>query len=83
MRMAHSFASPPVDRNIAFDRLGGSSAASFSARRITAGERWLECRCATVSDASRIAFSTSGLACPRIALIWPDVKSRISRPSVV
>src|SRR3546814_7756530 len=50
IRIAASFASPPVDRNMHLESVGGSSAASFSASRMTGGERRLECRCATRSE---------------------------------
>src|SRR3546814_4262569 len=58
IRIAASFASPPVERNMHLESVGGSSAASFSASRMTGGERRLECRCATCSDASRMVRST-------------------------
>ena len=40
-------------------------------------------RWSSVSTASRTVATTSGWAWPRIALIWPEVKSRMARPALV
>ena len=82
-RSAASFASPPVERNIARASGSGSSAISSRASSVTSRERKPLNRCTARSPASRIASRIAGWPWPSVAHIWPEVKSRIRRPSSV
>ncbi|MNK56172.1 hypothetical protein D3C87_751990 [compost metagenome] len=80
MRAAASLASPPVDRNSDFDSDGGSIAASRPASAGTAGPTKPLYRCSAPSQAFSMAATMRGWLWPMVAHIWPEVKSRISRP---
>jgi hypothetical protein len=82
-RSAASFASPPVDRNIARASGSGSSAISSRASSVTSLEMKPLNRCTARSPAPRIASRIAGWPWPSVEHIWPDVKSRILRPSSV
>ena len=83
IRMAASFDSAPVVSNSAFSSGSGSVPARRRARSTTGRlsmplNRW------SSLAACRVTVATiSGCEWPRIALIWPEVKSRIWRPSSV
>jgi len=80
---ATSFASDPVFRSITRSSGGGKRPASRSASASTGSESIHEFRCETVSRLSLMACAIRGWLWPRVEQIWPDVKSRIRRPSVV
>ena len=79
---ATSFASEPVFRSITRSS-PGTSPASRSPSASTGSASIHEFRCETVSRLARIASPMRGWLCPSVEQIWPDVKSRIRRPSVV
>jgi hypothetical protein len=79
---AASFASPPVLRKSDFERPGGSIWAMRWDSATTGGLSMPLKRWSAPSHASRIASTMRGWLWPRVAHIWPEVKSRISRPSV-
>ena len=78
--IAASFASPPVDSSITLGS-AGTSRASASARSTTGGLSIDENRWSSRPAASRTVATISGWQCPRIALIWPEVKSSTRRPA--
>ena len=78
--IAASFASPPVDSSMTRGR-AGTSAASASARSTTGADSIEENRWSSRPAASRTVATISGWQWPRIALIWPEVKSSTRRPS--
>ena len=82
-RNAASFASPPVDRNIALASGSGSSAISSRANSITSRPRKPLYRWTSRPLASLIAAVIAGWPWPSVAHIWPEVKSSTRRPSSV
>ena len=83
IRSAASFASPPVERNIARSSGAGSVARSRSASEITGGDSDQEFRCMTSRQARSMASTTRGWLWPIVAQIWPAVKSSTRLPSSI
>ena len=80
IRSAASFASAPVDRNIARSSGAGRVATRRSASESTGGESDHELRCITSRQARSIASTTRGWLCPIVAQICPAVKSSTRLP---
>ncbi|GED11837.1 hypothetical protein CCE02nite_38360 [Cellulosimicrobium cellulans] len=83
IRIAASFDSAPVVRSRTFSSGSGSVPAIRRARSTTGRESIPEKRWSSVPIWLRTVSTIAGWLCPRIALIWPDVKSRTRRPSAV
>ncbi len=83
IRSAASFASAPVERNIARSSGAGSVATSRSASDSTGGDSDHELRCMTSRHARSIASTTRGWLWPMVAQIWPAVKSSTRLPSSI
>ena len=80
--IAASLASAPVLSNRVLDSVGGNVAASRSASLMTGRLSMPLNRWSSWATPSLTAATIAGCACPRTALIWPDVKSRIGVPSL-
>jgi hypothetical protein len=80
---ATSLASEPVVRSITRSSGSGARHASRSPSARTGSDSIHEFRCTTSSSDARIAAAIRGWLCPTVEQIWPEVKSRMRRPSVV
>jgi hypothetical protein len=80
---ATSFASEPVFSSITRSSGSGARPASRSPSARTGSESIHEFRWTTSSSDPRIAAPIRGWLWPIVEQIWPDVKSRMRRPSVV
>ena len=83
IRSAASLDSAPVVSSSAFSSGAGSDSASRRESSTTGRESIPLNRWSSVPACSRSVAVIAGCECPRIELIWPDVKSRSSRPSLV
>ncbi len=79
---AASLASAPVVSSRVLARGAGVSSSSLRARSTTGRLSIPLNRWSSVPIDSRTVATTSGCEWPRMALICPDVKSRMARPSV-
>jgi hypothetical protein len=80
---ATSLASEPVLSSITRSSGSGARPARRSPSARTGSDSIHEFRWMTSSSDARIAAAIRGWLCPMVEQIWPEVKSRMRRPSVV